>query len=231
MGMEAVRFLVLWMAGWVNSRQLEVIDFLREENRVLREQIGRRQLRFTDEQRWRLAAKERIVGRRRLGEFAGLVTPGTILRWYRELVARNYDGSARRRPGRPTVVTTCPSFSQASPFRARSAARATRHCSPPRQGLRPRRSPVRRGGELDQREQLAGAQPRGAAVIVELEVGGRAAPRGGENAGDGTWGVRPRRSTRANGRVEDLCDRARASSGSRIHYLQDINIRMLVDSS
>jgi len=36
-----VRFLVLWMAGWVNSRQLEDIDFLREENRVLREQLGR----------------------------------------------------------------------------------------------------------------------------------------------------------------------------------------------
>jgi len=30
MGTEAVRFLVLWMAGWINSRQLEVIDFLRE---------------------------------------------------------------------------------------------------------------------------------------------------------------------------------------------------------
>ena len=43
---EAVRFLVLWMAGWIHSRQLEVIDFLREENRVLREQLGRRRLRL-----------------------------------------------------------------------------------------------------------------------------------------------------------------------------------------
>jgi hypothetical protein len=33
------------MAGWVNSRQLEVIDFLREENRVLREQLGGGRLR------------------------------------------------------------------------------------------------------------------------------------------------------------------------------------------
>jgi hypothetical protein len=101
---EAVRFLVVWMAGWVNSRQLEVIDFLREENRVLREQLGGRRLRFTDDQRRRLAVKGRVVGRRRLGEFAGLVTPDTILRWYRELIARKYDGSARRRPGRPTVA-------------------------------------------------------------------------------------------------------------------------------
>jgi hypothetical protein len=45
MGTEAVRFLVLWMAGWIHSRQLEVIDFLREENCVLREQLGGRRLR------------------------------------------------------------------------------------------------------------------------------------------------------------------------------------------
>jgi hypothetical protein len=104
MGAEAVRFLVVWMAGWVNSRQVEVIDFLREENRVLREQLGGRRLRFTDDQRRRLAVKGRGVGRRRLGEFGGLVTPDTILRWYRELIARKYDGSARRRPGRPCVA-------------------------------------------------------------------------------------------------------------------------------
>jgi hypothetical protein len=104
MGAEAVRFLVLWMAGWINSRQLEVIDFLREENCVLREQLGERRLRFTDDQRRRLAVTGRTVGRRRLGEFAGLVTPDTILRWYRELITRKYDGSARRRAGRPTVA-------------------------------------------------------------------------------------------------------------------------------
>jgi hypothetical protein len=54
MGTDAVRFLVLWMAGWIHSRQLEVIDFLREENHVLREQLGERRLRFTDDQRRRL---------------------------------------------------------------------------------------------------------------------------------------------------------------------------------
>jgi putative transposase len=45
------------------------------------------------------------VVRCRLGEFAGLVTPDTILRWYRELNVRKYDGSERRRTGRPTVTT------------------------------------------------------------------------------------------------------------------------------
>jgi hypothetical protein len=78
--------------GWIHFRQLEVIDFLREENRVLREQLVGRRLRVTDDQRWRLAVKGRIVGRRRLGEFAGMVTPNTILRWYRELIARKPTG-------------------------------------------------------------------------------------------------------------------------------------------
>src|SRR3954467_12398298 len=72
----------------MNHQQQQAIDFLREENRVLREQLGGRRLRFTDDQRRRLAVKGRAVGRRRLGGFAGLGTPDTILRWYRELMAR-----------------------------------------------------------------------------------------------------------------------------------------------
>ena len=39
MGTEALRFLLVWMAGWVNHRQLEVIDYLKEENLVLQEQL------------------------------------------------------------------------------------------------------------------------------------------------------------------------------------------------
>ena len=58
-----------------------------KENRVLREALGGRRLRLTDEQRRRLAMKGRVVGRQRLHELAGLVTPDTILRWYRELVS------------------------------------------------------------------------------------------------------------------------------------------------
>ena len=41
------------------------------------------------------------LGRRILAQVAGIVTPDTILRWYRRLIARKYDGSARRRRGRP----------------------------------------------------------------------------------------------------------------------------------
>ena len=60
-----------------------------------------RRLRLTDDQRRRLAVKGKVLGRRRLADVAGIVTPDTILRWYRRLVAKKYDGSKQRRPGRP----------------------------------------------------------------------------------------------------------------------------------
>jgi hypothetical protein len=47
--------------------------------------------------------KGKVLGRRRLASIAGIVTPDTILRWYRRLVAKKYDGSNRRRPGRPST--------------------------------------------------------------------------------------------------------------------------------
>ena len=63
--MEPVlQFLLLVFAGWVNRHQQDVIDYLREENRVLREHLGKRKLRFTNEQRVRLAAKARAIGRK-----------------------------------------------------------------------------------------------------------------------------------------------------------------------
>src|SRR4051794_37419704 len=60
-----------------------------------------RRLRLTDDERRRLAVKGKVLGRRRLAGIAGIVTPDTILRWYRTLVAKKYDGSHARRPGRP----------------------------------------------------------------------------------------------------------------------------------
>jgi hypothetical protein len=94
-------FLVLLFAGWVNRQQQAVIEYLLEENRVLRAELGPRRLRLTDDQRRRLAVKGKVLGRRRLAGIAGIVTPDTILRWYRTLVAKKYDGSPERRPGRP----------------------------------------------------------------------------------------------------------------------------------
>jgi transposase InsO family protein len=96
-------FFILLFAGWVNRQQQAIIDYLLEENRVLRAAQGSRRLRLTDDQRRRLAVKGKVLGRRRLAAVAGLVTPDTILRWYRRLVATKYDGSNVRRPGRPST--------------------------------------------------------------------------------------------------------------------------------
>ena len=65
------------------------------------EQLGDRPLRLSDAQRRRLAVRGQKLGRRVLTQVAGIVTPDTILRWYRRLIAQKYDGSARRRRGRP----------------------------------------------------------------------------------------------------------------------------------
>ncbi len=92
--------LLIW-AGWVNRAQQNAIDYLKEENRILREQVGNKRLRLTNAQRRRLAQKAKIVGRAALKALACIVTPDTLLRWHRELIAKKYDGSEQRRPGRP----------------------------------------------------------------------------------------------------------------------------------
>jgi transposase InsO family protein len=99
-----LQFLMLIFAGWVNRHQHDVIEYLQGENRALREQLGGKRLRFTDHQRRRLAAKAKKVGRNGLSQIETLVTPDTLLRWHRQLIARKYDGSKRRSPGRPRTA-------------------------------------------------------------------------------------------------------------------------------
>ena len=70
--------MFLLFTGWVNRQQLDVIDYLRTENRVLREQLGGKRLRFTVDQRRRLAAKGKRLDRKVLSEMCGLVSPDTI---------------------------------------------------------------------------------------------------------------------------------------------------------
>ena len=81
-------------------------DSLQEEHRVRREQLGPGRLRFTDAQRLRLAAQATSLGRRVRRDLHTLVTPDTLLHWYRQLIARQYDGRGRRGPGRPRVMDT-----------------------------------------------------------------------------------------------------------------------------
>jgi putative transposase len=98
------QLFVLILAGWINHREQEVIEYLRTENRVLREKIGKKRILLDDDQRYCLAIKGKILGRKMLEQVAMIVTPDTILRWHRELVAAKWDYSGRRKKvGRPPV--------------------------------------------------------------------------------------------------------------------------------
>ena len=61
--LDPFRFLPIAVNGRMNERQLLAIDFRRPENRVLREQLGRRRLRFNDDHRRRLPFAVRANGR------------------------------------------------------------------------------------------------------------------------------------------------------------------------
>jgi putative transposase len=74
---------------------------LRHENAVLRRQISR--VRYQPGDRLWLAALSRLLPRSRWGEVF-MVTPATLLAWHRRLVARKWDYSSRRRPGRPSTA-------------------------------------------------------------------------------------------------------------------------------
>ena len=102
------QLLVLMFAGWLNRHQQSAIEYLQAENRALREQLGPKRIRWTDEQRRRLAEKAKAVGRDALKQLGAIVTPDTLLRWYRKLVAAKDDGSTKRGPGRPRVKQSIP---------------------------------------------------------------------------------------------------------------------------
>jgi hypothetical protein len=81
-----LQVLLVTLAGWVNHDQQHLIEYLEEENRVLKEQV-----------------KGRRLGRRVLRQVATIVTPDTILRWHRQLIARKWTFEPKG-PGRPGIM-------------------------------------------------------------------------------------------------------------------------------
>jgi hypothetical protein len=77
----------------VNRYQAEITSYLVEENRILKEQMKGPRVRLTDAQRCRLAAKAKVLGRRTLNMVATIVTPDTLMRWHRRLIAALVHGS------------------------------------------------------------------------------------------------------------------------------------------
>jgi len=94
----------LTFAGLANRQQSDVIAYLTEENRVLREQVGSTSLRLTDDQRRRLAAKAKKLSREALTRVASIVSPDTLMRWHRRLIAAKWTCPPKRRAGRPGLM-------------------------------------------------------------------------------------------------------------------------------
>jgi transposase InsO family protein len=101
-----LKLLLITFAGFVNRDQSRLIAYLLEENRVFREVQGNKRLRLSDDQRRRLAAKGKPLGRRLLDKVAGIVTPDTILRWHRKLIAAHHTYPHKTRQGRPGLMKT-----------------------------------------------------------------------------------------------------------------------------
>ena len=89
-------FITVALAGWMNRQQQEAIEYLRTENRILRERLGHKRILLNDGQKRRLAEAASKLGRDLLRQFGTLFSPETLLKWQRTLVARKYDGSDRR---------------------------------------------------------------------------------------------------------------------------------------
>ncbi|MBN1655979.1 MAG: transposase [Deltaproteobacteria bacterium] len=94
-----LQFVLAFFAGWVNRSQQALIDYLQTENEIYREKLGGKRIRFTDDQRRRLAVKAKALGRKALSKMDCIVTPDTLFRWYQKLIAEKYDGSRNRGPG------------------------------------------------------------------------------------------------------------------------------------
>jgi putative transposase len=102
--MQPWQLVLIGVAGWMNRKQQQLIDYLLEENRVLRQQLGKQRLSLSEAQKKRLARKAKAVGLRRLKEIASAATPQALMNWYRTLIRGKYDGSRHKGPGRPSTA-------------------------------------------------------------------------------------------------------------------------------
>jgi hypothetical protein len=96
-------FLMMF-AGCLNQYQQDMIEYLKEENKILREKLGSKRLLLSNEQRIRLAVLGKKLGRKLLNQVSCTFSPDTILKWHRKLVAMKYDGSHVRKYGRPQIT-------------------------------------------------------------------------------------------------------------------------------
>ena len=100
------QLLIAVICGWVNRHQQYIIDLQNDQIQTLLKALGKKPIPLTDDDRRRLAVKAKRVGRKALFELTTIVTPDTILRWHRQLVAQKWNYSTRRKKpvGRPPIT-------------------------------------------------------------------------------------------------------------------------------
>ncbi len=100
--MEAVEALAI-VSGHVEEELLIRNEYLAAENQILKSKL-KKPVRFNDNERIQLAKIGKRTGLKALKEISCIVKPETILKWFRKLVAKKFDGSSYRKShGRPPV--------------------------------------------------------------------------------------------------------------------------------
>ena len=102
--MQPWQLVLIGVAGWMNRKQQQVIEYLVEENRVLRQQLGKKRLSFSEAQKKRLALKAKALGLKHLKKIASAASPQALMNWYRTLIRGKYDGTKHKGPGRPSTA-------------------------------------------------------------------------------------------------------------------------------
>ena len=91
--------MLAYVTGSIDEELLAQNEYLVTENRILRNQVSGR-IRLTDPERMSLASVAKRPSRKGLREAAQIVRPETILAWHRRLIAKKFDGSKNRSPGK-----------------------------------------------------------------------------------------------------------------------------------
>jgi len=109
------------MAGWMNRKQQDLIDYLHAENETLKEQLESNgvKLKLSNTQRRKLAKADKKLGRQRLMQYASIVTPDTLLYWHRRLVALKYTAKRKinteRQEEMVIIKELCVKFAEENP--------------------------------------------------------------------------------------------------------------------
>lgn len=100
--METVEALAL-VGGYVDKELLIRNEYLAAENEILKSKLEK-PIRLNNYERIRLAKIGKRMGLKALKDIACIVKPETIMKWFRELMAKKFDGSVnRKKTGRPRI--------------------------------------------------------------------------------------------------------------------------------